>query len=294
MGDYMSEPINREFAETAATTIREAVDIVESAFAEPANQDSPFQRDQAVIDAMNEDVREVRSRLIGTGISGSNMVFQNAIDHLRMLAVDATREPAPVWSPLTNTRVILETIVVACYMLEPGISTELRIARIAGMLIAEADKAYQADRTFTTAAEASSAAHRNETLSEMARGGIVLNGKPPKRSVRVGVERAQADLNMTYETTRLLNGSLPGEPYRLLSGASHARPWLLRRVATEENGRFTGQTATLATAVVTSLLSLEAWADCWSGYFGIEMDAASRFRALRKGFLVRNIDELTV
>jgi len=77
----------------------------------------------------------------------------------------------------------------------------------------------------------------------------------------VGLEGASASvtLNVTERAKLLMPPDAP-EPYRLASGAMHARPWFVSGNAIEQNGEWSTSWATEASAVVIAAVVIAAGA----------------------------------
>jgi hypothetical protein len=76
---------------------------------------------------------------------------------------------------------------------------------------------------------------------------------------------------MTDEMTRLLPVGMPS-PYRLSSGAAHARPWMLERGAMRTaDVSLVGEGSTAATAAFTLMYCIIAWVKAWGVDFGVDV-----------------------
>jgi hypothetical protein len=230
--------------------------------------------------------RGPRKRLLGLALEAAGLTTSNASDHLRALARDAVREPAPIWTSLTLARVVLEGLVLSCYLLDPAISTELRMARAAALHITEAQNQIKAAKSFPAHVPPVDK-HVGKALQLCTKAGAQVHQGHKGKFVGVSVDghRAPMDINLTEATERYLPAGLPST-YRLTSGAAHSRPWMIASSATD--GRKTdegwaAEAATMMTAVMTVSFAMDAYVRHWSAYFGLNPDgdlAAIRRRQL--------------
>jgi hypothetical protein len=125
-------------------------------------------------------------------------------------------------------------------------------------------------------------------LAELAAGGFAVETGDRGRMRRVRFRHATAvlDYNLSAEITRLLPEGMPS-PYRLGSGAAHARPWMLERSATETgHGGYVGEGTTAVTAAATVMFCMKAWIAAWGGYFGLDVTAQlAAIDAVRRSYI---------
>lgn len=269
-------PINAQFTSLTVECLQQTRQLAARAldgFTELGPQ-SVVAADHAAVDEMPEEFREVRHNLIATGFSGAEGAAVNALDHFEALEHDVARIPAPVWSPLSLTRVALEGFTLACYLLDTTLSTEQRLARIAGLWATEADNSLKAARTFGADEEAHAQRNRAFVSEELAKGGI-REEKAGNRLIKVWVEETWAtpDVNLTEESTRLMPDGMPS-PYRLTSGTAHCRPWMLERSASVDQSAalgYSGEMATVMTAVSVVAFSARHWAAMRAAYLGVDI-----------------------
>ncbi|MEU4134576.1 hypothetical protein [Streptomyces wuyuanensis] len=90
-------------------------------------------------------------------------------------------------------------------------------------------------------------------------------------------EVSPLEFNITERARNRLPSWLP-MPYGLLSGAAHGRPWMTDRARTVSRGGegLVGEAATVMTAIMVVMASLEMCLKSLQGYFGYELDAALR------------------
>lgn len=254
-------PISRELAQLFADSIKASLDRAESY---PRLTDRPsgvFGRDLVAIAAAPADVREVREKLHATMLDGVKMFLAHAIDHIRSLANDMLRDPMPVRSPLTLCRGVQESTVWMCHLLDPAISTDVRLCRTAALWLDDSQPARAAALTFGAEQGAGVDDYHAFKLTVLEAAGFAIDcgtGRHPVR-VRLGDAVAPLRLNLTEEVTRLMPVGAPS-PYRLGSGAAHGRPWMLERSATRAaDGNFVGEGSTSAMAALTVILCMKAW-----------------------------------
>ncbi|TDU69198.1 hypothetical protein EDD91_7858 [Streptomyces sp. KS 21] len=63
-------------------------------------------------------------------------------------------------------------------------------------------------------------------------------------------------------------------PYGLLSGAAHSRPWMTdraRKTGADTGSGLVGEAATVMTALMVAMASLEMSLKAWQGYFGLDL-----------------------
>lgn len=76
------------------------------------------------------------------------MFLAHAIDHIRALANDMPRDPLPIWSPLTLCRAVQHSTVWMVHLLDPAISTDSRLCRLAALWIDDSQPARTSALTF--------------------------------------------------------------------------------------------------------------------------------------------------
>lgn len=273
-------PITPEIVDLIAKTLLDAGDAAFSFDMEHPSPNAPVLQDRAAVAELGGDAADVRGRLLDTSIDGALTALAAMRDSLSSLGHDVIRKPPPIWSPMIQARAILESVVMIRYILDPGIEIDRRVARIAGLLVVEADNAHNLAVTF----DRESQSERPAIITEMRRGGILIKGAPRSSTVTVGAIKIKADYTISAEVRTLLPPDAP-EPYRLFSAPGHARPWGLQRTATAKGGEFEGEAATLGAVLLVVIYALEAFVTAWAGYFGYdESGALSRLDGVRKVF----------
>lgn len=234
----------------------------------------PFKMDLDAINAAPPDRQEVQGRIHATMIEGAHLALLNAEDHVLALEGDVVRDPAPIWSPLTLCRAVLEATVVTCHLLDPSITITARLARIAALWLDDSSLAERSARTFGSVPAEGVQKYGQFKLSELATGGFSVERDAKNRPVRIrfGDATAPLGLNITDEATKLLPAGMPS-PYRLGSGAAHSRPWLLEMSVTKtSDGDRVGETATAETAAFTAMFCMRAYVAAWGAYFGLQVN----------------------
>ena len=147
------------------------------------------------------------------------------MQHDRLLLV-------PSW---TNTRAILEPVLLSCWLTDPDAHSEARIARAASLVLGTIQGAITQLRKFSGQDDELQAKReaRSELIDYYATSGFGVvwahdkNGKPKDEVAAVLFEGHRAPLqhNITQHALKYV----PGEPhlYGMLSGAAHGQTWLL-------------------------------------------------------------------
>jgi hypothetical protein len=283
---YRRAPMSRDLASLVARSILASLGHVES-YPKLAGPSGAFKRDLNAIAGAPEDAREVRDRLHGTLVSTVEMFLAHSVDHIRALANDMLRDPLPIWSPLTLCRAVQESTVWMVYLLDPAISTDTRLCRLAALWIDDSQPARTSAMTFGPEHAAGVDEYHGFKLAELEAGGFTIDVGRDQRPVRVrlGDVAAPLKLNLTDEVTRLMPAGTPS-PYRLSSGAAHGRPWMLERSVTRaDDGQLVGDGSTAGTAALTVMLCMRAWVTTWGGYFNLDVTGQlADMRAAMKSF----------
>ncbi len=269
---YRRAPMSRDLASLVARSILTSLDHAES-YPKADGPSGAFKRDLDAIADAPEDAREVRDRLHGTLVSTVGMFLAHATDHIRALANDMLREPLPIWSPLTLCRAVQESTVWMVRLLDPAISTNIRLCRSAALWIDDSQPARTSAMTFGAEHAASVDEYHRFKLAELEIGGFAIEVGRDQRParVRLGDAVATLKLNLTDEVIRLMPEGAPS-PYRLSSGAAHGRPWMLERSVTRtDDGQLAGEGSTAGTAALTVMLCMRAWVTAWGGYFNLDV-----------------------
>lgn len=269
-------PINDGFAREAAETLRGYRKMVEECLSNAGmpSPASPLRTEIAKVNATPDPVGAARGSLHGMLLDIAGMSWDTALDHVRALEHDIVRKPSPVWSPLVMARAVLESCLLFDYLFEPSISCPLRLARCAGLwrkdtdhttnlakVLGEEEQAAELDVYVTKALDECNIVARRSASEKIT--GYVVDG-----------EVSNLDYNITERARNSLPDWIP-MPYGLLSGAAHSRPWMTdraRRQGNEEDG-LVGEAATVMTALMVSMASLEMGVKSWQGYFGLDLAA---------------------
>ncbi|KAA0924256.1 hypothetical protein [Streptomyces apricus] len=271
-------PINDEFAAQAAAALRHYRELVENAFSdgwEPA-AGSPFVADTACNEAVADPVGSARGSLYAMLLDIAGLSWSTALDHVRALEHDITRKPPPVWSPLVSARAVLESCLFLQYLIEPSISCGLRLARCAGLWRKDVQHSTQAARVFGAEQEAEAADLDAYVTQALADANVSERSNAQGRITGYEVDGEVSSLD--YKITDRAKAALPSwvpMPYAILSGAAHGRPWMTgstRRGADETDGALVGEAATVMTALMVVMASLEMCLAAWQGFFGADLN----------------------
>jgi hypothetical protein len=183
---------------------------------------------------------------------------------------------------MTLARPIQESAVFVCYVAEPEISVCERLARIAATWLQEVDYLAKAAPAWHPGRQ-SAQQERLFRIEELIRGGFTLNSMTAPTKVELDGVSAPVNLNVTARAKLLMPPDAP-EPYRLASGAVHARPWFLSGNAIEQDGAWSTSWATVVSAVVIAASAVRGGVQSLCGHLGIddgharcgEIDAALR------------------
>lgn len=220
--------------------------------------------DEAVIRATSkglERARRLTVHRIGTG--AAQLAWKNGLDHLAAVAADLQRDPFPVWSSTTLVRAALEAEATFIYLLVPKSEVYLRLARIAGLELTDAEHRIKLAKDLGPEFETAAQKRREKLLKIYRQAGIeTVPGRKPSIIAGMRVERAQApmDISFTDEVRKFWPTELPG-PYRMLSGAAHSRNWVL---GSWDEFKATGATA--LHVMQTAGQIVETWLERWEEY----------------------------
>ncbi|MEU1520433.1 hypothetical protein ABZ490_51490 [Streptomyces sp. NPDC005811] len=277
-------PITPELAQEVAAILarfRELADDtlrVQDPEAFEQNTTSLLRREAAEIDGLSEPLRTERQSLHALLLETAELTTSNALDHVRALEHDILMQPPPVWSPLTLSRVVLEGVLFAEYLLDATIPLNKRLARLAGMWMTDAthsqkladaigpeDQAKAADMLVYVkdCLQKCQASERHNASGKLI--GYVIDG-----------ETAAMDMNITERASKAMPSWLPA-PYRLTSGAAHNRPWMIGRARnTAGDGGLVGEAATIMAAAMVAMGAVEAVVDAFGEYFGVDVSEGLR------------------
>ncbi|WP_331739801.1 hypothetical protein OG590_39090 (plasmid) [Streptomyces goshikiensis] len=269
-------PITGKFAEAAAGVLKSYREKAENGFPDGAPAEgSPFMTDIETMTAMAEPEATARRSLHSMLIDIVGLSFDTALDHVRSLEHDIVRDPAPVWSPLVSARAVLESCLFLEYLIDPSISCGLRLARCAGLWRKDTDHAAKAARVFGPE-EHAQAAHMDAYVTRaLAEAKVVerRNAKGTLVGYEVDGDTAPLDFSITERARTALPSWIP-MPYGLLSGAAHSRPWMTdraRMAGMDTGSGLVGEAATVMTALMVAMASLEMSLRAWQGYFGCDL-----------------------
>lgn len=279
-------PISEKFVGAAADCVAELRRLAVLNGDIEEGGDAPFFRDMAAIRQLPRHEQEVRSGLIVLGISGATVTWASADDHLGTLEADLRRQPSPVWSTMTLARAVQESAVFACYVTEPEISVHERLARIAATWLQDVEYHAMAAPAGHPGRQ-SARQDRQHRIDELVRGGFALNSATAPTNVSLDGASAPVNLNVTARAKLLMAPDAP-EPYRLASGAVHARPWFLSANAIEQDGAWSTSWATVVSAMVIATSAVRGGVQSLCGYLGLDQSRArcGEIDATLKAFLM--------
>ncbi|WP_228181656.1 hypothetical protein [Streptomyces anulatus] len=268
-------PINIHFAREAADTLREYREMVADGLDNVGvpSTDSPIRSEMAWMQGIPDPVGSARGSLHGMLLEVVGMSWDTAVDHVRALEHDIIRTPAPVWSPLVIARAVLESCLLVDYLFESPLSGATRLARCAGLWRKDTD--YSAN--FAKVLDQDQAATDLDAyvMAALDECGIQArrNASGKITGYEVDGEHSNLDYNITGRTRERLPTWLP-MPYGLLSGAAHGRPWMTDRARSlaGEGADLVGEAATVMTALMVGMASLEMGLKSWQRYFGFDLD----------------------
>ena len=210
------------------------------------------------------------------------------MQHQRLLLV-------PAW---TVSRAILEPVLMSCWLTDPTVSSEMRIARAASLLPGVVQGSISQLRKFG-ALDRKELPEKLQNRVELAayyrRHGFEIirardkNGGETEdiAAVRYGSSRASINHNIT----QLATAYMPDEPYLygMLSGAAHGQPWLL-------NGLSDNADEAIRSIILPLLPISDAYTRAICNYVGVSGEdvlARRRYRMvalMNRGSLVRTLD----
>jgi hypothetical protein len=272
---FMGVPITDAFAQAAAEVLREYREMVEKSLGRSEeSEDALFLAEIASI-ISTPKVGMARGSLYTMLLEIAGMSFDTALDHVKALEHDIVRKPPPVWSTLVMTRAVLESCLFSDYLYDPSISGALRLARCAGLwrkdadhmtglakVLAQDDEIAEIDDYVTKALADCGIQARRSASGKIT--GYIVDG-----------EASNLDFKITERARNRLPEWLP-MPYGLLSGVAHGRPWMTNsaRTVSKDGEGLVGEAATVMTAIMIVMASMEMCLRSLQGYFGYELDAA--------------------
>ncbi|MFD0210824.1 hypothetical protein ACFVH9_17225 [Streptomyces hirsutus] len=289
---FMGVPITDAFAQAAAEVLREYREMVEKSLGRAEeNEEAPCLAEIASI-ISTPKVGMARGSLYAMLLEIAGMSFDTALDHVKALEHDIVRKPPPVWSTLVMTRAVLESFLFCDYLYDPSISGALRLARCAGLwrkdmdhsanlakVLGQDDEIAEVDDYVTKALADCGIEARRGASGKIT--GYIVDG-----------EASNLDFNITERARNRLPEWLP-MPYGLLSGVAHGRPWMTDRARIASKGKegLVGEAATVMTAVMIVMASMDMCLRSLQGYFGYELDAAlAELKEYRELMFLRLVD----
>lgn len=226
--------------------------------------------------------RAARLRLYEMGCEAARLAQNSALDHLRSLPADLAREPGPTLSHLTLVRVALEAGGMFGYVTERGVDVKLLLARIAGIKIADNTTALtfaesHGDRPDLVAGQQVAV---DSFAALLAQAGVThkLNKWGKVIETELDGHKTKGDISIGKAAVDFLGTGGP-DPYKLLSGGAHSRPWLLGT-----NETTLPQAGSVIYALSITMELLLSWLERWAAYTG--SDAATAARRVRQAMTI--------
>ncbi|MFD0024515.1 hypothetical protein [Streptomyces sp. NPDC058382] len=272
---FLDVPITDAFAEAAAEVLREYREMVEKSLAQSEESEDALFLAEITSIISTPKVGMARGSLYGMLLEIAGMSWDTALDHVKALEHDIVRKPPPVWSTLVMARAVLESCLFSDYLYDPSVSGSLRLARCAGLwrkdtdhsanlaqVLEQEDEFAEVDDYVTKALADCGIEARRSKAGKIT--GYIVDG-----------EASNLDFNITERVRSRLPEWLP-MPYGLLSGAAHGRPWMTNRARTvsKDQDGLVGEAATVVTAIMVAMASMEMCLRDLQGCFGYELDAA--------------------
>lgn len=288
--------IRRPTTDSLARAAADAINTVRKLTVFPSTPDeksgAPFFSDLAAIKQRSEPERSVYEGLMGLVPLAIEVCWSAAEDHLAALETDLRRRPHAVWSGLTLARALHEAVIFISYIAEPSLPLDERLFRIGNTWLEDANNKVNAspdDQASGETYRADAISERDFCIAELRKGGFtvgVRDGFP--RSLQFGPYRTKNKIGLpTTDQAKLLLPVGAPEPYRLASGAAHARPWfLIRNAVRDPAGLWSSQMDVTGTAVMIAARAVEEGMRMQGGFYGIDTTIIqAQIRAALIGFL---------
>lgn len=283
-------PINQPFAQACVEVLQQFRALANGDFTPDTRKQSVIQREIAELEELKGPTRDARLALHSLSVDAATLTWQNAIDHIRALEHDILMQPPPVWSPLALARVVLEGCTFTHYLVEPTVSTAIRLARSASLLATESQHQLKAAAEFGPDEQVAARAKWADAEALLQAAGVVerLSAVGKRTGYSVDGATAPMDHNVTDRVKSFMPSWAQG-PYRLLSGAAHSRIWMINRGRVQDGG-WTGESATVMAAVMTVLGALESGVAVWAGYLNVDVsELLGHMESERMAFMARSI-----
>ncbi|MFF4455004.1 hypothetical protein [Streptomyces goshikiensis] len=260
--------VTPELMAKSASALRLALGYAESMLGQGLDGVGRTQDLAAIKAGAHGERRAMRLWLYDMACDTARLAQNSALDHLRSLPADLTREPGPVLSHLTLVRVALEAGGMFGYVTERGVDVRLLLARIAGVKIADNLNARNLAATHE-GRDPNILAGQERAIrsfeSTLAKAGVTHRLHPQGWKVtetELEGHKTKGDIGIGKAAMAFLGEGHPGA-YNLLSGGAHSRPWLL---GTNETTTPDAGSVIYALSITVGLLT--AWLDRWGAYTG--------------------------
>ncbi|MBA2897751.1 hypothetical protein [Nonomuraea soli] len=223
--------------------------------------------------------QDARRALVMLSFDAANLSWETGMEHLDALRHNMLKKPPPVWSCLTLARAAVEAFAFSHYHLDPTIGLPQRLARTSGTWVMEyrnqASSAARAENLTQAGYDARvQAATQQGELDPVLPAGARRHTDKGKKGYLVDGAFAPRDPKISSLISSFLPKWLPRDgTYSLLSGAAHARPWLLKQAQPHGHSGWEGEAAMLVTAVIVVAGGMSAALSAWCGYCGGDAEA---------------------
>ncbi|GAA2378985.1 hypothetical protein GCM10010404_39140 [Nonomuraea africana] len=276
-------PISEPFAKACSEILVTFRDLADQAWPDELPVGVFRQEADALIALPDGDRKEARLFLHHMVLTCGELMWLHSHEHIRALEHVILMQPAPVWSPLALARVPVESGALTRYLWEPSIPLAARVVSLRMTEVRNESKAAGFWLEGAGAARASEAG----VGALLQDAGAVRMRRGGEDGYSVDVEHAPLRYKIEERTKDFLPSWAKGT-YHLLSGAVHARPWLIARARTEDG--WEGEAATVLTAVMAVLGSLTSDVKTWGGFFGVDVSPTlEQMEQTRLNFIAQSV-----
>ena len=236
------------------------------------------QADRTIPPVLNSGImklpRERRSylrKIAEQGVLMSTMAVHHMLDHASAISRVLAEEPMPLWSPLSLSRVALESGLQACYLSDSGVGFETLVLRSAAMYIGMLEEQDKLANLF--AGEREGLGHtvkqRDQAKTLASRAGMEFTER--KGRVRsVGYVSGGGHVNVEMNATDAAKKWVPEMTgaYSLGSGSTHAGFWLT--IHSYDDGSLRSDPSLIVNAVTTPVHVCRAVVTAMQGFWGVD------------------------
>ncbi|WP_328605105.1 hypothetical protein OG943_34485 [Amycolatopsis sp. NBC_00345] len=236
------------------------------------------QTDRTIPSALNSGImefpRERRSylrKIAEQGVMMSTMAVHHMLDHASAIGRVLSEEPMPLWSPLSLSRVALESGLQACYLSDSSAGAETLVLRAAAMYIGMLEEQDKLANLF--AGEKGELGHTvkqcDQAKALASRAGMeFIERKGRVRSV--GYIAGGSQVNVEMNATDAANKWVPEMTgaYSLGSGSTHAGFWLT--IHSFGDGNLRSDPSLIVNAVTTPVHVCRAVVTAMRDFWGVD------------------------